>query len=64
MINLYKRTQKSPSKITTLQPNAPLGIEKVPLLSNPIPYPEYLYLPISAFLINLTAPKKLFSNVG
>ena len=61
---MYKRTQKSPSKITTLQSNPPLGIEKVPLLSNPIPYPEYLYMPISAFLINLTAPNKLFSNVG
>ena len=33
-------------------------------LSNPIPYPLYLYLSISAFLVKLTAPNKQFSNVG
>ena len=33
----------------TLQPNPPLGNEKVPLLSNPIPEPEFSYLAILAF---------------
>ena len=41
-------------KIITLQPNPPAKNEKVPRLSNPIPYPEYLYLSISAFLVDLT----------
>ena len=40
------------------------GNEKLPLLSNPIPYPEYPYLPISAFLVKVTAPNKQFFNVG
>ena len=33
-------------------------------LSNPIPYPEYPYLSISTFLVNLTDPNKQFSSVG
>ena len=41
-----------------------LPTEKDVLLSNPIPYPIYLYLWISAFLVNLTDPNKQFSNVG
>ena len=44
--------------------NAVSGNEKVPFLSDPIPYPEYLYLSISAFLVRLTASHKLFSSVG
>ena len=51
-------------KIITLQPNSPVGNEKVPLLSNPVLYPEYLYLSRSAFLVNLTAPNKELSKVG
>ena len=39
------------------------GNERLPLLLNPVPYPEYLYLSISAFLIKVTAPNKQFSSV-
>ena len=35
----------------------PVGCEKSLSLSNPIPYPEYLYLSIPAFLVKVTAPK-------
>ena len=51
-------------KIITFVPVPPLGWEKNTCLSNPIPYPELLYLSISAFLVKLTAPNKQFSNVG
>ena len=40
---------KSAPKIITFLPYPPIGCEKLPLESNPIPYPEYLYLLISAF---------------
>ena len=43
-------------------PKLPLGNKKLPFASNPIPYPEYFYLLISAFLVNLTAPNKQFSK--
>ena len=52
----------SAPKITTFLPNSPLGCEKVPLELNPIPYLEYLYLSISSFFVNLTAPNKEFSK--
>ena len=54
---------KSASKIITSLPYPPLGCVKLPLESNPIPYPEYLYLSISAFFVNLTAPNGKFSKV-
>ena len=38
--------------------------EKLPLVSNPIPYPEYQHLSGSAFLVNLTAPNKEFPNLN
>ena len=38
--------------------------EKLDLLSNPIPWPEYPYWSISAFLVKITAPNKQFYNVG
>ena len=50
-------------KITTFWPNPQLGCEKVLLESNPIPYPEYLYLSISVFFVNLTATNRQFSKV-
>ena len=53
----------STPKIITLQPKPTLGNQKVPLPSNPIPCPEYLYLSMSPFLFNLTAPNKQFSKV-
>ena len=37
--------------ITTFLPNAPLGCEKFPFPSNPIPYPVYLYSSILEALI-------------
>ena len=49
---------KSAPKIMTFLPYFPHGCAKLPLESNPIPYPEYLYLSISAFFVNLTAPNK------
>ena len=52
----------SAPKITTFLPFPPLGCEKLPLESNPIPYPEYLYLPTSEFFINLIAPNRQFSK--
>ena len=53
----------STPKIITFLPVS-LPIEKDDCLSNPIPYPKYPYLSISAFLVNLTDPNKQFSNVG
>ena len=50
--------------IITFLPVPPLGCEKNPCLSNPIPYPEYLYLSVRSFLVILTAPTKQFSSVG
>ena len=47
---------KSAPKIITFLPYPPLGCVKLPLESNPTPYPEYLYLSISAFFVNSTAP--------
>ena len=34
------------------------GNEKLPCLSNPIAYPEYPNLSMSAFLVKVTAPNK------
>ena len=41
----------STPKIITFLPNPVTGNEELPCLSNPITYPEYLYLLISAFLV-------------
>ena len=51
-------------KTTTFLPNPVPGNEKLPRLSNSIPYTEYLPLSIKAFLVKLTAPNKHFSGVG
>ena len=40
-------------------PFPPLGCEKDPLESNPIPYPEYLFLSTSEFFVILIAPRFL-----
>ena len=55
---------KSAPKIITFLPYPRLGYEKLPLESDPIPYPEYLYLSISALFVNLTAPNRQFCKVG
>ena len=52
----------STPKFITFPPVPSLGWEKNPCQSNPISYPEYLYLSISAFLDKLTAPNKYFSG--
>ena len=52
---------KSAPKMTLFLPYPPLGCEKLPL--DPIPYPEYLYLSLSAFFVNLTAPSRQFCKV-
>ena len=44
-------------------PNPPFGCEKDPFESNIITYPEYLYLSMSAFFVNLTIPNRQFSIV-
>ena len=54
---------KSAPKTMTFLPYSPLGCVKLPPESNPIPYPECLYLSISAFFNNLTAPNRQFSKV-
>ena len=53
---------KSAPEIIAFLPSAPIGCEKLPLESNPIPYPEYFYLSTLAFFINLTAPNRQFSK--
>ena len=52
------------TKIIVLQANSFLGNIKVHFKSNPMPYPEYFYLSMSAFLVSLTAPNKQLSKVG
>ena len=41
----------------------PSDNKKLSLASNRTPKPEYLYLPGSAFVVNLTAPNKGFHSV-
>ena len=50
-------------KIITFLPYPPLGCVKLSIESNPIPHPEYLYLSISAFFVNLTAPNRQLCKV-
>ena len=50
--------------IITFLPNPVPGNEKLPCLSSPIPYPEYLYLSTSAFLFKVAARNKKFSSVA
>ena len=54
----------SARKLITFFPYPPLGCENFPFESNPLPYPEYLYLSISPFFLNLTAPNRPFSGVA
>ena len=48
----------STPKINTFWSNPPPGNKKLDLLSNPIPYPEYPFLLILAFLVKVTVPNK------
>ena len=44
-------------------PMVPPGNEKSEQESNPIPYPLYLYLPRSAFLVSFTDPNKQLPSI-
>ena len=52
----------TPKVITFLPTSSP--IEENHFLSNPIPYPEYLYRSISTCFVNLTTQNKQFSSAG
>ena len=54
---------KSAPKIMTFLSFSPPGCEKLPLESNPIPYPEYFYLPMSELFANLIAPNRQFPKI-
>ena len=54
---------KSAPKIITFTPFVPSACKKLPFESKPMPYPEYLYLLISAIFVILTAPNKTFFKV-
>ena len=64
LLSTYTEELISTPKIAIFLPDSPVGNEKFTLIANPVPYPEYLYLSISAFFTNLTAPNKEFSNAG
>ena len=55
LLSIFVDELMSTLKIITFLPNPVPGNDKLPCLSNPIPYPEYFYLPISSFLARLTA---------
>ena len=57
---MYRTTHSNP-KITKFLPQSD-SYEKSGLESNPMTYPEYLYLSGSAFLVKLTAPSKQFAK--
>ena len=63
MLSTCTEELKSTPKIKEFLPN-PLPTENFPFLLNPTPYPDYLYLPVSTFLVKLIAPDKQFSNFG
>ena len=64
LISVFVDELMSTPRIITFLPNPVPGNEKLPFLSNPIPYPEYPYFSMSALLVNLTAPNKQFSSAG
>ena len=64
LLSIFVDELMSTPKIVTFRPNPTQGNEKLPCLSNPIPYPEYPYLFMPAFLVKATAPNKQFSSVG
>ena len=63
LLSIFVDELISTPKIITLRPNSVPGNEKLPCLSNSMPYPEYPYLSMSAFLVKLTAPNEQFSSV-
>ena len=63
LLSIFADELISTPKVFTFLPTS-LPNEKDISLSNPMPYPEYTYLSISAFLVNLTDPNNQFSSVG
>ena len=61
LLSIFVEGLISTLKIITFLPKSTPN-EKGVSLSNPIPYPEYPYWSISAFLVNLTDPNKQFSG--
>ena len=62
LLSIFVDELISTPKIITILPNPVPGNEKLPWLSNPIPYPKYPYLLMSEFLVRLTALNKQFSS--
>ena len=62
LLLVYTEQLRSAPKIITFLPSPPLESEKLPLKSNPIPYPEYLYLSTSVFFVNSIAANRQFSK--
>ena len=63
MLSIFVDEIMSTPKIITFLPNPIPRNEKLPCLSNPISYSEYLYLSTLTCLVKLTAPNKIFSSV-
>ena len=64
LLSIWTEELISTPKINIFLPNPPLGNEKLPLLSNPVPQPECPYFSISTFFVKVTAPNKQFFSVG
>ena len=64
LLSIWEEELISTPKIIAFCPYPQPKNENSPFLSNPIPYPEYPYLSMSAFLVKVTASNKQFSNVG
>ena len=62
VINCAEELISTP-KVIIFWANLPLRNKKVPRESDLILHPEYLFLSISVFFVNLTAPNKQFSEV-
>ena len=62
LFSIFVEELISTPKITRFLLSPVPGNEKLPCLSNLIPYPKYLYLSISAFLVKVTAPNRQFSS--
>ena len=63
LLSIFVHGLISTPKIITFLPVLPLGCEKNYFPLNPTPYPEYLYLSISAFSVDVTASDKHFSRI-
>ena len=59
----YTELLRSAPKIITFTPYVPSACKELPFELKQIPYPEYLYLLMSLFLVNLTALNKEFFGV-